>query len=246
MITGDTVVKLVKLETLAGRPLSYSDKTAFQAAGFDLSWRDSSGAALSSQPTWTIAEEVSGTGWHRVAYTVPAGISYARPTVPAWAADIPRWGIEGQTYDEDAIAGLQLTAQGIPAVNSAVDSDLGAVVMGDSFNTGTLYIPLGKLTKLGYGYADLASGWTITAGLKDAPENTMVNSGVTAAFGATAATDGAFTVSWTTFPTGMNLTSTEKSHDWYMDVQLKRTTSSTIVTSNRYSLRVVWQRDTTT
>lgn len=245
MITGDTIVKLIKLETLAGRALSYADKTAFQAAGFDLSWRDTAGAALSSQPTWTIAEEVSNTGWHRVTYVVPAGVSYVRPTVPGWAADVPRWGNEGQTYDEDSLAGLYLTAQGVPGVNSAADGTLGDVVMGDSFATGTLYIPLGKLSKFGYAFADLASGWTISAGLRDTPTATgYVVSGVTATLGATASTDGAFSVSWVTFPSQLNLT-TEESKQWYMDVQLKRTSSSHVITTNRYGLRVVWQRDNT-
>jgi hypothetical protein len=245
MITGDTIVKLIKLETLSGRALSYANKTAFQAAGFDLSWRDNAGAALSSQPTWTIAEEVANTGWHRVAYTVPAGISYVRPTVPGWAADVPRWGVEGQTYDEDTIAGLLLTAQGVPGVNSAADGTLGDVVEGDSFATGTLYIPLGKLTKFGYSYADLASGWTISAALKTVNSGTAITvSG--AAFGGTVATDGAFTLGWTAFPSGMTLDTTEDQKQWYVDVQLKRTTSSTIITTNRYGLRVVWERDETT
>jgi hypothetical protein len=245
MITGDTgAVKLLSLQTDAGVAQSYADKTAFTGASWNLTWRDADGTALASQPTWTITTE--GNGVHRVKYTVPAGVWWVEPTVPAgYRIDPYSWGGEGQSYDEDSLAGLFLTAQGVPATNSAVDSDLGDVVQGDSYNSGTLYIPLGKLTKFGYSYANLASGWTISAGVKSAPSDTAITvSGAT--FGGTVAADGAFSLSWTTFPTGMQLASTEESKTWYLDVQLKRTTSSTIITSNRYSLRVLWERDTTT
>ncbi len=244
MITGDSAVKLLSLQTTAGVAASYANKAAFTGASWDLTWRDVDGTALASQPTWTISDE--GGGVHRVKYTVPAGVFWVEPTVPGThRVDPYAWGGEGQSYDSDALAGLLLSSQGVPSVLSAGDSDLGDVVMGDSYNTGTLYLTLGKLTRMGFAYADLASGWTITAGLKAIPADTMISSGVTATFGASVAVDGAFSVGWVTFPTGLNLTSTEESKQFYMDVQLKKTSGGQIITANRYSLRVVWQRDTT-
>lgn len=246
MIAGDTVVKVVYLQTLSGRGLSYANKAAFQADGWDISWVDTTITALTSQPTWTIAVESGNTrGKHNIVYTVPSGVSVAKVTVPGWATDPGAWSLEGQTYDEDSIAGTILTSQGTPGVQSATDGDLGDVVDGDSWNSGTLYIPLGKLSVFGYGFSDLASGWTISAGLKSDPSDTQLT-GATATFGATVATDGAVSVGWTTFLTGMALASTERSKDWFLDVQLKKTSSSQIITTNRYKLTVVWQRNTTT
>lgn len=247
MITGDTVVKLLKLETLAGQALSYADKTAFQAGGWDITWRDTSGTALSSQPTWTISDE--GSGWHRVVFTVPSGVSWAEPTVPGWANDVPRWGQEGQTYDEDSIAGLLQTSQGVPTVTSAADGDLGDVVMGDSWCSPTVTVPLGKISC--FGYTDL-SGMTLTGGLKQDPSTTAVTGTSTTSPNLyttiVSVTDRTVTAAWITFPTAMNLgaTASDLGADWFLDFQLKHTASGRIITPLRYKLRVVWQRDTTT
>ena len=243
MITGDSIPKLINLETDAGVRQAYADKTAFQAAGWDLTWRDVDGTALSSQPTWTLATE--GNGIHRVKYTVPAGIWWVEFTVPAgYRQDPATWSGEGQTYDEDSLAGLLLTSQGVPALTSATDGDLGDFVNGDSWNPGTLYIPLGRLTQFGYAFADLASGWTITAGFKALPTDAAaITSGITCVFGATAATDGAFNVSWVTMNTAFQLASTEYEKQFYLDIQLRRTSSSTTITTNRYGLRNKWERN---
>lgn len=245
MISGDTIAQVVYLQTLAGAGLSYANKTAFQAATWDITWTDAIGVALGTQPTWSIAH-VSGSvdGQHIVTYTLPAGFSIAKFTIPAADADPGAWASDGSSYDDDSLAGLLLTSVGVPSPTSAADGDLGDVVMGDAYNSGTLYIPLGKLTVFGYAFADLASGWTISAGLKDIPATTMV--AATATFGASVATDGAFSFSWASFPAGLNLTSTETSKQFYVDIQLKRTASSTIITTNRYGLNVVWERDTVT
>ena len=246
MIAGDTVAKVIYLQTLSGRGLSYANKTAFQADGWDIDWVDTDGDNLSSQPTWTIEPASNWTirnGAHIVEHTVPSGVGVALATVPGWAQDPGSWSTEGQSYDEDSLAGLFLTAQGVPGVQSAADGDLGDVVMGDSWHSGTLTVPLGKIS--GFGYSDL-SGMTISAAFKRNPSDTPVNTGVTAAIADASART--VTVSWTTFPTGMNLGSDadDLSETWYLDIQLKHTVSGRILTVLRYQLRVVWQRDTTT
>jgi hypothetical protein len=241
MIAGDTIGKVVYLQTLSGRALSYANKTAFQADGWDISWVDTSAVALTSQPTWTVAD-LSG-GRHLITYTVPSGVGIAKPTVPGAYADPGTWAVEGQSYDEDLLAGLMLTAQGTPTVQSATDGDLGDVVMGDSWSSGTLTVPLGKISPFGY---TTLTGFTISAGFKRDPSDTVVNSGITA----TIISNSGLTcsVSWDTFPTGMNLSSgaSDLSALWYLDVQLKNSGAGRILTPLRYSLRVVWQRDTTT
>ncbi len=246
MIAGDTVAKVIYLQTLSGRALSYANKAAFQADGWDVTWRDTDADAISSQPTWTI--EPSGTnGRHVIEYTVPSGVALAMPTVPAWALDPGTWATEGQAYDEDSMAGLFLTAQGVPGVQSAADGDLGDVVMGDSWHSGVLTVPLGKISP--FGYSDL-TGMTLTAGLKQDPTTTVVASSTTPNLYTTIIDASARTVSaqWITFPTAMNLGSDadDLSATWMIDLQLKHTVSGRIITPLRYSLRVVWQRDQAT
>ncbi|MBA3622948.1 MAG: hypothetical protein H0W48_00460 [Methylibium sp.] len=241
MIAGTTVVKLISLQTDAGVAQSYADKAAFQGAGWDLSWRDSAGTALATQPTWTIAHDASGI--HRLAYALPGGIAYARLTIPiGFRPDPAGWTSDGDSYDVDALAGLLLTSTAVPASQSAADADLGDVVDGDAFSSGSLTLTLGKLTPFGVAFADLASGWTITAAAKSEPADTPV--ALTCAF--VVAAGGTFKVSWPTFPAGMALGTTERSKTWYIDVQLKRTSDSLIVTPNRYQVNVVWERNEST
>ncbi len=237
MITGDSIPKLISLQTSAGVVQSYADKTAFQAAGWDLTWRDVDGTALTTQPTWTIATE--GNGAHRVKYTVPSGFWWVEPTVPAgYRMDPYIWPGEGQAYDEDSIAGLLQTAQGIPVVNSAADGDLGDIVNGDSWMPPVITVPIGKIS--GFGYSTLA-GMTISAAFKNAPADTAV--ACTAAIvDATART---VRVSFLAFPAGLS-PGTELTKQFYLDIQLKHTVSGTIITVGRYAVRVVWQRDVTT
>ncbi len=236
MITGESVPKIVCLQTTAGAAASYADKAAFTGAGWDLTWRDVDGTALASQPTWTIADE--GASLHRIKYTVPAGFWWVEYTVPAgYRADPASFAGEGQSYDEDSIATLLQTNQGIPALQSAADRDLGDVVMGDSWNSGTLTVPVGKLSTLGF--TTLTGLSVITAALKDAPTSTgsiVISGTIVSATGLTCS------AGWLTFPTGLNLT-TEESKTWYLDIQFRNTGATVTITPLRYTLRVVWQRD---
>jgi hypothetical protein len=169
--------------------------------------------------------------------------------VPGWASDPGAFIVEGQAYDEDSIAGAILTSQGTPGVQTADDGDLGDVVMGDSWSSGTITIPLGKISP--FGYSDL-TGMTLTCGLKQDPTTSAIlaTSATSPAPYTTIISAASRTVSlqWITFPTGMNLGSTasDLGADWFIDFQLKHTASTRIITGGRYKLRVVWQRDTTT
>lgn len=240
MIAGDSKPKVLVLEQADGTAESFASKAAFQAAGWDLSWRDVDGVALASQPTWVLSDQ--GDGEHLVKYTVPSGFYWVKVTAPEGRVASPAgWSNEGEAYDADSIAGLLLTNQGVPAVISAADADLGDVVDQDDWTTETLYIPLGRLTRWGLTFADLASGWEITAAFKAAPGDTAVP--VDCEFVDTAT--GAFRIFWEDWPTGdaMELDDTATSKVVYCDVQLSRTSDDLRLTTNRYQLQIVWERN---
>jgi len=240
MITGDTAVKLLILESDSGVAQSYADKAAFQAAGWDLSWQDTAAVALSPQPTWTIADQ--GNGLHLVAYAVPAGITWAEVTIPAgYIASASAWADEGQSYDADSIAGILNLNQGIPAVSSASDGDLGDVVDGDSWNSGVLTVPIGKLTRVGL--SDLSTFDTITATLKQDPSNTPVE--IDADFDDVSART--VHASWDTFPSDMELGDDARalSAIWYLDITLTQNSPLLVITPLRYKLTVRWNRTAT-
>jgi hypothetical protein len=248
VITGDTIAQVLYLQTTAGVGASYANKAAFQAALWDLSWVDSSGVALTSQPTWSIAV-VSGStnGAHLLTYTLPSGFAVTKVTIPSGYVDPGTWTTFGEAYDADSLAGLMLTSQGVPGVQSAADGDLGDVVMGDSWSSGVQTVPLGKISP--FGYSDL-TGMTLTAALKQTPATSPVASSTTPNLFTTIVDASARTIKaeWITFPSAMNLgaTASDLSADWFLDFQLKHTVSGRIITGLRYKLRVVWQRDVVT
>lgn len=251
MAAGDSFAKLVVLSVatgpLAGDFLSYADKTAFQAAGWNLIAYDTDGVALTSQPTWSIASVDATTGEHRVKWTEPSGAGYFRisHTNAYYRSDPFGWAFDGESYSIDDAMAVLLINQGIPAISSAADGDLGDVVDGDSYRSAALAIPEGKLSRFGYTYADLASpNFIFSAALKHEPSDTPIV--ITFIPGASIATDGAFSLGWDDMVAGMNLDATieETSKAFYIDVQVINTVDDIIITTNRYAINVVWQRDT--
>lgn len=244
MLTGDTVPKVKYLQTLGGRALSYSNKAAFNAGGWDVVWYDNTNTILSSQPTYTVAD--MGAGRHMISHTVPSGFAVAKFTVPAIGMDPGTWALEGQAYDEDSLAGLLQTSQGVIGVRSAADGDLGDVVSGDAWNSDILTIPLGRISV--FGYTDL-TGMTVTAGFKKDPTTTSVTTGAGVTATIVSAANRTVTVAWDTFPTTMLLpvlATSDLSQQWYCDVALKHTASGRLITGYRFKLNVVWQRDLNT
>jgi len=238
VIAGDTVVKLISIQTTAGVAASYADKTAFLAATHALTWRDVDGTALSTQPTWTISDE--GAGVHRVRFTVPAGIWWVEPTVASgYRFDPHTWSGEGQSHDSDSIAGLLQTAQGVPSIISAADGDLGDVVEGDSFDSGALTVPLGKISNFGY---STLTGMTLSAAAKLGVTGTAIPLTGCSIVSATGRT---VKLAWTSFPSGLLLDSDEAEQTVYLDLQLKQTGNSHVITPLRYTMRIVWERDET-
>jgi hypothetical protein len=252
MAAGDSLARLVCLSVAlgpsAGDFLSYADKTAFQADGWDLIAYDVDGVELASQPTWAIAVVDETNGAHRIKWTEPSGIGYIllTRTNEYYRADPYGWAFNGETYTTDDIMGLLLTNQGIPVVSSAADGDLGDVVEGDSYESSAQVLTLSKLARFGYAYADLSDpAFEFSAAFKHQPSDEPTE--ITFTPGASIAVDGAFSIGWVTMDDDMMLdeASEETSKLFYIDVQVRNTDDDIIITTNRYVINVVWQRDET-
>ncbi len=143
---------------------------------------------------------------------------------------------EIEAYDVDALAALMLTSQGVPAVTSAADNDLGDIVDGDSYKSATLTVPLGKLTPLGV--SDL-TGLTAEAAIMLAPGGTSYPITMTVVSIPLLT----FNISWTTQQ--HPALTTQNSVQCFIDVQFILPGSpNKIATTNRYTFTQVWQRDT--
>lgn len=250
MAAGDSLPKLVVLSVAlgpsAGDFLSYADKAAFQAAGWNLIAYDVDGVALTSQPTWAIAVVDSAAGEHRIKWTEPSGAGYflLTKTNAYYRSDPYGWSFDGASYSIDDVMALLQINQGVPAITSAADGDLGDVVDGDSYRSAALTIPEGKLARFGYTYADLASpDWIFSVGVKHVPSD----DGFAIDFipGASIATDGAFSLGWDAMDTAMRLSDAtdETSKQFFIDVQLINTVDDIVITTNRYAINNVWERD---
>ena len=220
------------------------------AADFDIAcWLDGVLQTLSPTPTVTELTTEGDARAYRVTLTLPSTTGHLQIAVlpVSGSTDII---IDGQlvgsleSYTMDGLAGLLLTAQGVPAVQSAADGDLGQVVEDDSFQSEVLTFPLGKLTPFGLGFADLATA-TITAQAKaepaDATPATLVVTPVNLA-GA-----GTLRIGWDAWPGGiMDLGASEQSKRVYIDVQAEFAGPTRYITGLRYQLEIVWQRNTNT
>lgn len=236
MRPGDTLDLTTKLEDAAGAAVTGEAANISVAAYLD-------GVSTAVGETVT---EIGSSGWYKVSLTLPASAGFLlvrlshTGTATTLVPDL--FSGEVESADLDSIAETLSTSTGEVASNSADDGDLGDVVEGDAWASGTLTVPTAFLSR--FGYSDL-SGMTISAALKDAPDGTEVGSaeGVSASIIST--TSRTVKVSWTTWPTELDLGSTETEKVWYLDIQLKHTGSGQILTPLRYTMRVVWQRDST-
>lgn len=112
------------------------------------------------------------------------------------------------------------------------------IVDGDAFYTGILTVPLKLINAQGL---DDLTGCTITAAFRDDPAGTPV------VITATIEDAGARTISakMDPFDSAMALGALANDLDkkWYLDIQIKKTSGSIIITVARYICKVIWQRD---
>jgi hypothetical protein len=238
-VVNDTVTLYVGRQTADERP-------AYTRAAGD--FVVSLNGVLKTIGNFTEIGNPTGSKWCDYSFTVgldsAIGLKAIRvePTDNTLSTDVIAvwYGGEIENYDNDMLASLLLTQQGIPAVTSAADNSLGDIVDGDSYKSATLTMPAAKLTP--FSISDIsAAGITVEAAIMGAPGGTSYP--ITAAV--VSGTGLSFTISWDTqLHPGLTTTS---SATWYIDVQVIKTgPPKQIITTNRYSFNQVWQRDTRT
>lgn len=200
------------------------------------------GATIDLSPSLA---EISTSGYYTLSFNYPSSVGRLRIEVKhsgSYTADVSLWEGDVTVRDIDGLGLLLQQSSGTISPLSADDTDLGDIVEGDSYASGSLEIPLAKISR--FGYADL-TGMTVTAAIKDEVGKTPIESSSAPNF--FAAIDNASTrlvsIGWDTWPTDLDLESTESDHEWFIDVQLKHTADARIITGLRLRMRVVWQRE---
>lgn len=149
---------------ISGAAVNYANKTAFQAAGWGLTWQDADGADLPTQPTWTlpIAGDAT-TGRHIVKFAEPDGTYTIKITQATNGSSYPLEATgEGSSYDIDAIGALIATSGGSVISTSAV-TDTATMFDGDSIYL-TFSVLEAALTQIGA--SSLADCDTLAAEIK--------------------------------------------------------------------------------
>jgi hypothetical protein len=149
---------------ISSAPVNYSNKTTFQAAGWDLTWQDANGTNLSPQPTWSlpIAGDAT-TGRHLIKYEDPSGPYTIKITKPANGESTPTEVTgEGFSYDDNSIGAAIATSSGTVITETATST---AVPMfdGDSIYL-TFSVPEAALVQIGA--TSLANCDTMAAEIK--------------------------------------------------------------------------------
>jgi hypothetical protein len=156
VIIGDTDILVRYLERADGFALNYTTKALFLAAGFDLTWKDSTGTALVAQPDWDLV--ASSGSRHQFEYVIPEGIYTVETTVPLTHVSSPKETKgEGQFYDNSAIGSLIASAASV-SISPTSNSSSATMYDGDSIYIAGISIPEAALTAIGAtSLADCAS-----------------------------------------------------------------------------------------
>lgn len=233
MLPGDSITLYVGRQTLAGLPAGSGYTTASN-------WRVVFNGASQTPSTVAYIGAVGNQSYYSLVVTLPAAAGLVLQVVePTATDDVCIWSTgEVESFDLESLAALLSSSVGVSA-STVSQSDFGTIVMGDSFDTGTLVVPLARVSK--FGYTDL-SGMTISAALKNAPADSPV------AASASIISTSARTIKayWGPFPAGLNLSGTEQSKTFRLDIQLKKTADSNLITVVSGTITVIWQADTTT
>lgn len=242
MAAGDAIFRLLLLQTDAGAADSYANKAAFQAAGWDLTFEDATGAAISPVPTWTLADE--GSGLHRVNLDEPTGRWYAKITIPAghYTPSVALSG-DGDAYDAgDVIAAVQAgLGVGALTTNGVLTGQLDDWIQGDSYAHLDLVVPAWALSKVGASAID-EGGVSLLAAAKQPFPTKLAADTEQIVFTVTVADAGNRLIDLTAaWDAGYVLGSAE-SRDYTVDLSIKK--GSLQVTFAQYALRLLWQADT--
>jgi hypothetical protein len=123
VVIGTILAQALYIKTDAGAAVNYATKLLFTGAGWDIIWQDSSGVALTSQPTWTLS--AGSGGRHVVGFANPAGQWTAKVVQIASNFSNPlEFSGEGLGADADLIYATILSSGGVPATTLATDGEV--------------------------------------------------------------------------------------------------------------------------
>lgn len=236
MKAGKTIELPVHLTDNVGANQSYADQVAFAAAGWGLSVDVDQTPVVVS---YTVEDK--GGGWHIIRFTATTGDYLIQVTVPSgYLSSQEFWAVYVYSNDIDTVISFVSTGSDLtPITLDLADQSIGNLVEGDAFATGSITVPLLRLSP--FGLSDLTN-CTISAAFRKDPDATPVP--ITATIDDAA--NRIISAKADTFPIGMALDAGEQSVPWYLDIQIKHTPTGRIITVARYRVDVIWQRDETT
>jgi hypothetical protein len=219
MRSGSPIQFDIALLDAAGAGLSYANQAAFTGAGWALSFIDmSTGAAVSPSISYTISPVAGVTGRHTVACTLTTAAWFLRITPPSTAYSfivLPTTAWTGEANDPDTIYSRLNSIYGVSAATAVPQQTPSPTVEGDSYSV-QLAIPTSYLSRMGW--TDI-SGCTLTGTVRDGTDSgigtaraDLVTGAPTGAQGKVAigADNLSVVVSWDAYPSGMALTSPER------------------------------------
>jgi hypothetical protein len=209
----------LQLFDASGAALSYASYVAFTAAGWSLAFIDmATGTDISPSISATVAAHAGPPGFHFLGWTLTANETYVLITPPTGFTyqNAPSVIYTGESNDLDTLYARVSSVYAAPSSSSPSTVALPSMVEGDSY-LATLQVPTTYLTRLGW--ADL-TGVTLVGTVRaqtDIGTGTaladLVTGVPTAAQGKIAINAGDATkidISWTDYPTGMVLTTPQK------------------------------------
>lgn len=219
MKAGDPIIFDVALADATGAGLSYADYTAFTTAGWSLTFIDpSTGSALGSPPSATLAPVSGINGRHRVMTTATSSAYMVRITPPNTNFSytvLPTVFWDGTDQDTDAVYNRLTSVYTFATGTSVQSGTLPSAVEGDSYSA-TLTTSAAYLARMGW--SDL-TGATLTGTIRR-PGDTTIGTPACTLNGTGTPPDGlvaingsnptSVDISWTTYPTGMVLATDER------------------------------------
>lgn len=216
MRAGSVIQFDVALFDGAGAGLAYASKAAFEAAGWSLVFIDmSTGLAVSPTISYSLASVAGVTGRHTVSgITLTSSSWFVRITPPNTSHSfivLPTAAWSGEQNDADTIYSRLNTLYGVSPTTTIPGVTLGALVEGDSYSA-TVQVPTSYLSRMGW---TNLTGCTLHGTIRRSSDTTtgtpaasltMVSDPILA-IGSDPTT---FSISWTSYPSGMVLTSDER------------------------------------
>lgn len=236
MKSGDTWLEFAQYLSDGSGAVVVANVAAYQSLGYDLIF-NLDGVLVT--PSYTVTP-TGISGWHWIRWTAQEGDYAIETTIPALHdANPPFVTAYIDSVDiSDVFAAVNSGGELTPITQNLGDQNLGNLIDGDAFYTGTLTVPLSRLTP--YGLTDL-TGCTISAAFRDNPST------VTIPIVANIISDVNREVEAHMDPfnvlMALGALSGDLSKKWYLDIQIIKTAGSIKITVARYTIDVLWQRD---